>query len=274
VFDLMTAQKQVEGLITEINEILDLDELESRIYLNLLRTGPITASALAKNLDVDRAGMYRTVEKMVGKNVITCTLSSPKLLTPLEPKNILNAVLEKKEEKIKKIKESGKTLVDKINNNITINQGPNIPTLKIIQGRENIYTEIAQIIENCTDTVFIVTTIDDLSQMANSIISEKIKICQSNGGRVFVLVGKNDGQSTSLNKIFRATEIRFCKLPSLGRIAVHKDARMVMSDSIKPSNSTITDYSVSTDAKDMISNIDHLCRVLWRSAKPSKKNKI
>jgi len=264
----MSAQEQIEKLVIEIKEILDLDELESRIYLNLLRTGPITASALAKNLDVDRAGMYRTVEKMVGKNVITCTLSSPKLLTPLDPKNVLKTVLEKKEEKIKKIKESGKTLVDKINSKIAINQGTNIPTLKIIQGRENIYTEIAQIIENCADTVFIATTIEDLSNMAHSIIPEKIKICESNGGQVFVLVEKNDVKSQPLIEKFMVTEIRFCNLPSLGRIAVHKDTRMVMSDSTKLSNSTITDYSVSTDAKDMISNIDRLCRLLWRSAKP------
>ena len=266
----MSVQEQAESLVLEIKGILDLDVLESRVYLNLLRTGPITASALAKNLDVDRAGMYRIVEKMVAKNVISCTLSSPKLLTPLDPKKVLKTVLEKKEEKIKKIKESGKTLVDKINNNIAINQGPRFPTLKIIQGRENIYTEIAQIIENCTDTVFIVTSIEDLFQMANSLISKKIKICESKGGRVFVLVGKKDFQSQSLPEKFMATEIRFCNIPSLGRIAVHKDSRMVMSDSINPSKRTVTDYSVSTDAKDMIRNIDHLCRVLWRTAKPVK----
>jgi len=67
-----------------------------------------------------------------------------------------------------------------------------------------------------------------------------------------------------------ATEVRSCNLPSLGRIAVNRDAKMVMSDSIQLSNSTITDYSVSTDAKDMIRNIDSLCRLLWRSAKPVK----
>jgi len=50
----MSEQKQVEQLVIEIQEILDFDELESRIYLSLLRTGPITASALAKDLNVDR----------------------------------------------------------------------------------------------------------------------------------------------------------------------------------------------------------------------------
>ncbi len=75
----MPAQEQVEKLVIELQEILDFDELESRIYLTLLRTGPITASSLAKDLNVDRARMYRCIDKLVDRNIISTTLSSPKL---------------------------------------------------------------------------------------------------------------------------------------------------------------------------------------------------
>ena len=47
------AQEKVEKLGIELQETLDIDDLESKIYLNLLRTGPITASELAKDLNVD-----------------------------------------------------------------------------------------------------------------------------------------------------------------------------------------------------------------------------
>ena len=40
----MAFQDYVDSLKGELEEILDLDELEVKIYLNLLRTGPITAS--------------------------------------------------------------------------------------------------------------------------------------------------------------------------------------------------------------------------------------
>jgi len=46
----MPVQEQVENLTIELQETLDFDELESKIYLSLLRTGPITASGLAKEL--------------------------------------------------------------------------------------------------------------------------------------------------------------------------------------------------------------------------------
>jgi sugar-specific transcriptional regulator TrmB len=264
----MSAQEQVEKLALELKETLDLDELESKIYLSLLRTGPITASALAKDLNIDRARMYRTVDKLVDRNIISTTLSSPKLCIAVEPEKALKIALEKKEEEIKKIKKSGEAIVDKINNEITTNQGTNIPTLRIVQGRSNIYTDIAQMIENCTDTLYLATTLEDISKMYHSIIPEKIKICEKNGGKVLLLVEVDDMEMISFVKRFNATETRVCKLPSQGRIAVQKDKQMIMSDSSQASSNSDTDFSLSTNAKDMINNIENLCRLLWKTSKP------
>ncbi len=274
----MSAQEQVEKLAAELKETLDLDELESKIYLSLLRTGPITASALAKDQNIDRARMYRTVEKLVDRNIISTTLSSPKLCIAVEPEKALKIALEKKEEEIKKIKRSGEAIVDKINNEITTNQGTNIPTLRIIQGRSNIYSDIAQLIENCTDTVYIATTLEDISKMYHSVIPEKIKECEKKGGKVVLLVEIDDVKMISFVKRFNATETRVCKLPSKGRIAVQKDKQLIMSDSSQTSSNSETDFSLSTNAKDITNNLYNLCKFLMKSAKPlemviTKKNK-
>ena len=121
--NIMAFQDYIDSLKGDLEEILDLDELEVRIYLNLLRTGPITASALAKELNVDRARMYRTVDKLVSKNILSTTLSIPKLCIPAEPKDALKLALRKKEEEIKKIKKSGVGIIEKINNEIETNNG-------------------------------------------------------------------------------------------------------------------------------------------------------
>ena len=264
----MSAQEQVEKLAFELRGTLDLEDLESKIYLSLLRTGPITASALAKDLNIDRARMYRTVDKLVDRNIISTTLSSPKLCIAVEPEKALKIALEKKEEEIKRIKKSGEAIVDKINNEITTNQGTNIPTLRIVQGKANIYSDIAQLIENCVDTIYIATTLEDISKMYHSIIPEKIKVCEKNGGKVLLLVEVDDSEMLSFVKRFNATETRVCKLPSKGRIAVQKDKQMIMSDSSQTASNSETDFSLSTNAKDMINNIDNLCKLLWKSAKP------
>jgi len=264
----MSELGQEEKLVINIKETLDLDELESKIYLGLLRSGPVTASALAKNLDLDRATMYRVVEKLVHKNIIFTTLSNPRICTAVELRQALKIALEKKQAEIKKIRKSGKAIVEKINFEITSNKETTIPTLRTVQGKVNIYTDIAQMIENCTDTIYIVTTLEDISKMYYSTIPEKIRICKKNGGKVMVLVEVDDMEMIPYVKRFNSTETRICKLPSKGRIAVQKDKQMIMSDSRQTTSDSETDFSISTNAKDMIDNIDDLCRLLWKSAKP------
>ena len=57
----MSYQDQISGIASELEMILDLEELEAKVYLNLLRMGPITASALAKELDIAPATSVNTL---------------------------------------------------------------------------------------------------------------------------------------------------------------------------------------------------------------------
>jgi len=82
VDDNLTAGTQNDDwaeLILQLSSILDLETVEARIYLNLLRLGPVTASALAKELDVDRTKTYRTVDKLLNMSIVSTTISNPKL---------------------------------------------------------------------------------------------------------------------------------------------------------------------------------------------------
>jgi len=269
---MMSYQDQIKGIAMELEEILDLDDLEAKVYLNLLRVGPITASALAKDLNLDRARMYRTVEKLVSRNIISTTLSSPKLCIAVDPHDALKIALGKKEDEVNKIKKSGDAIIDKINNEITSNQVTTVPIFRVIQGRQNIYADISQLIENTTELVYIVTTLEDVSRMYHSTIPEKISICEKNGGKVRLLVDMIDPKLSSFVKRFNATETRIGKLPSKGRIVVQKDKKMIMSDSaisfqhLGPNS----DFSICTNSTEMIDNVFTLCSFLWDSSKPLK----
>ena len=268
---VMSFQDYVDSLKGELEEILDLDELEVKIYLNLLRTGPITASALAKELDVDRARMYRTVDKLVSRNILSTTLSIPKLCIPVDPKDAVKLALRKKEDEVKKIKKSGQEIIEKITNEIAITNGITVPTFRVVQGRANIYSDIAQMIETSSDTIYIVTTLEDISKMYHSTIPEKIALSEKNGGKVNLLVEIDDPQLAPFVKRFNATEVRVCKLPSKGRMIVQKDKQMIMSDSVAAnqiSSNSELDFSLCTNSVEMIDNLDRLCELLWKSAEP------
>ncbi|QLH02759.1 TrmB family transcriptional regulator [Nitrosopumilus cobalaminigenes] len=269
---MMSYQEQVTGIASELEEILDLDDLEAKVYLNLLRAGPITASALAKELDIDRARMYRTVDKLVSRNIISTTLSSPKLCIAADPHDALKIALGKKEDEVNKIKKSGEAIIDKINNEITTNQSSTVPTFRVVQGRQNIYADIAQLIENSTGITYIATTLDDVSRMYHSTIPEKISICEKNGGKVRLLVDMNDPKLAPFVKRFNATETRIGKLPSKGRMVVQENKKMIMSDSAASSQnaSADSDYSLCTNSSEMVDNIFTLCSFLWDSSKTLK----
>ncbi|MFB5606276.1 MAG: TrmB family transcriptional regulator [Nitrosarchaeum sp.] len=267
----MSHQDQIKGIASELEEILDLDELEAKIYLNLLRMGPITASALAKELDIDRARMYRTVDKLVSRNIISTTLSSPKLCIAVEPEEALKIALRKKEDEINKIKKGGEVIIEKINSEITTKQSINTPTFRVVQGRGNIYADIAQLIENSSDTIYISTTLEDISRMYHSAIPEKITICEKKGGKVRLLVELDNPKLTSFVKRFNATETKICKLPSKGRIVVQKNKQMIMSDltaANQMSTNSESDFSLCTNSPEMINNIHSLCSLLWETAQP------
>ena len=269
---MMSYEDQVSGIATDLEEVLDLDDLEAKVYLNLLRIGPITASALAKELDIDRARMYRTVDKLVSRNIISTTLSSPKLCIATDPHDALKIALDKKEDEVNKIKKSGEAIMDKINDQITTNQISKVPTFRVVQGRQNIYADIAQLIENTTGIIYIATTLDDVSKMYHSTIPEKITICEKNGGQVRLLVSMDNPKLSPFVNRFNATETKICNLPSKGRIVVQKDKKMIMSDSaatFQNSNSD-SDFSLCTNSVEMVENIFTLCSFLWDSSKPLK----
>lgn len=268
---MMSYQDQISGIASELEEILDLDELEAKVYLNLLRAGPITASALAKELDIDRARMYRTVDKLVSRNIISTTLSSPKLCIAADPQDALKIALQKKEDEVNRIKKGGEAIIEKINSEITTKQSTNVPTFRVVQGRNNIYADIAQLIENSSDIVYISTTLEDISRMYHSAIPEKIMICEKKGGKVRLLVELDDTKLIPFVKRFNASETKICKLPSKGRMVVQKDKQMIMSDSAtasQMSTNSESDFSLCTNSSEMVSNIHSLCNLLWETAQP------
>lgn len=265
---------QIDEIGKELSSVLDLDELEGHIYLNLLRTGPITASALAKELDIDRAKTYRTIDKLVSESMVSTTFSNPKLCIPVDPEEALKIVLRKKQDEINKIKKVGEKVVKRVQGVITAGYGTNVPTFRIAQGATNIYANIEKLIEDSTDIVYVITTIKDISKMYHTNVPEKIKLCEKNGGKVRLLVEMEDEKMIPFVRRFGASEAKVGKLPSKGRIIVSKEHQMIMSDATVKGTmhaGSETDFALCTNSFEMVNNIYSLCTFLWKAGKALPK---
>ena len=269
----LTSIQNIDSLGTQLSSILGLDDLEAKIYLNLLRVGPISASALAKEIDIERTKMYRTIEKLINQNIVSSTFSKPKLCIATEPEEVLKMIMQRKEDDLKKLKMTKTEVIKKIKEIVPTTNSKNLPTFHIIQDSSNIYSEIGKLIENSTDIVYIVTTLKDISKMYHTNIPEKIKICEKNGGEVRLLTEMNNFGFLSYIERIDATETKLSKLASKGRIVVSKDMQMIMSDATmkdQESNYVSSDFAFSTNSYEMVNNIYTLCTLLWKSSKHPK----
>ena len=234
--------------------------------------GPVTASALARELHMDRTKAYRTIDKLLNLKIVSTTLSKPKLCVANKPEDVLHTILQKKEGQITKIKNSQNELIKNIKKTIPTNYESNLPRFHIAQGTAQIYSEIEKIIENATDTVYIVTTMKDIAKMYHTTIPEKIKMSENNGSDVRLLTEILDYDMINVIQRFGASETKIGKLRSRGRIIVEKNKKMILSDAVSDAftRNVESDFAICTDSAEMINNIYALCSLLWNSSKPLK----
>ncbi len=277
-------------LILQLSSILDLETVEARIYLNLLRLGPVTASSLAKELDVDRTKTYRTIDKLLNLSIVSTTISNPKLCIATKPEEVLKIVLQKKQNEINRVEKIGKDVIKRINKIVPITDGHYIPTFRTVQGRANIYSHIEKLLEDSSRTIYIVTTSDDILRMYHTAVPEKIKECIDRGGTVRILTSTDNKKFIPLIERLKPTETRLGKLPSKGRIIVEEGKQMIMSDVMNASDfaniensrtfnesfniGADSDFALWTNSAEMVNNIFSLCKFLWRTSKPLKKIEI
>lgn len=269
----VSPNQRIAVLEQEISKILELEELDSHIYLSLLRMGPVTASALAKELHIDRTKVYRTVDKLLTLKIVSTTFSKPKLCVANKPEEVIKNVLQLKQTQVNKIRNTKDYLIKRIQETIPINYSSNIPTFHVVQGTANIYSDIEKLIENAIGTVYILTTLKDLSKMYHTDIPEKIKICEKNGGQVRLLTEITKVEFLPFMKRFGATETRIGKLSSRGRMIVEEGKQMLMSDAVwgdSDQSNIDSDYAINTNSGEMVNNIFILCDLLWANSKPLK----
>ena len=265
--------QRIAVLEQEISKILELEELDAHIYLSLLRMGPVTASALAKELHIDRTKVYRTVDKLLALKVVSTTFSKPKLCVANKPEEVIKNVLQLKQTQVNKIRNTKDYLIKRIQETIPINYSSNLPSFHVVQGTVNIYSDIEKLIENANGIVYILTTLKDLSKMYHTDIPEKIKICEKNGGQVRLLTEVSKVEFLPFMKRFGATETRIGKLSSRGRMIVEEGRQMLMSDAVwgdSDQSNIDSDYAINTNSGEMVNNIFILCDLLWANSKPLK----
>ncbi len=258
-----------DELITMLRHF-ELEEIDSKMYIGLLQTGPLSVGNLAAKLEIERGKAYRSLEKLRSMGLITTTLTNPIICKPVEPQDALANIIQRKENEFITMQKIASKLSEDLKE-ITRKQPPvETATVSVIQGRHNIYSRIGKILQESDSTVYIVTTEKDLLRMYHTSIPEKMKICKANGGEIKIVTDSEDSTSLAIINKLGASEIRIGKLPSKSRMIVENGKHLIMSGGINETMDMNDDNDSVLDSNsiEMVDNMYSLCEHLWKRSKP------
>lgn len=247
-----------------------LEEPDAVMYLGLLQMGSVTVGSMSSKLEIDRGKAYRALNRLRNLGLVSTTFSNPTICQAVNPEDALSIMIQKREDEITTMQKLAKKIANDLKHVSKENSTNEVSSFSIIQGRSNIYARIGKLIQVSTNSLFIVTTVEDVLRMYHTSIPEKIALCKNKGIEVKLLTDTKSDNLLPLIDRLNATETRVGKLPSKSRIIVEKDTQLIMSGSIKESMdlNDESDSILYTNSSEMVSNMHSLCNHLWKKSKP------
>jgi sugar-specific transcriptional regulator TrmB len=260
----MNTQQIIESL-----SYFGFEDIDSKVYMGLLQTGPVSVGSLSSRLGIDRGKTYRSLSKLRNLGVVSTTFSNPTLCSAIEPIEALNTILGRKQDEIITMKSLSEKISQDISEIVKNCDVQEISSFLIIQGRSNIYSRIGKILQKATETVYIVAPQEDLMRMYHTTIPERIQFLKENNVEVRILTEVSSNKELSFISRLNPSEIRLGKLPSKSRMVVEENKQLIMSGSLNGSMDLNDegDSVMHTNSIEMVNNMHSLCTLLWNKSK-------
>ncbi|MEO9310277.1 MAG: helix-turn-helix domain-containing protein [Nitrososphaera sp.] len=260
----MNQKEMIEALA-----FFGLEEIDSKVYMGLLQTGPVSVGALSSKLDIDRGKTYRALNRLRNMGVVTTTFSNPTLCSAVSPAEALQIIVERKQDEITTMKNLSQKIVQDISVITKQCDIQEVSSFVIIQGRSNIYSRIGKLLQKASGIVYIVAPSDDLMRMYHTAIPERIQLLKENGTEVRILTEISSQKELVFVDRLNPTEIRLGKLPSKSRMIVEENKQLIMSGALNTSMdlNDENDSVMHTNSAEMVRNMFSLCTLLWNKSK-------
>jgi len=126
----------MEKLVDYLKQ-LDLSDVEAKLYLTLLQTGPASVRDLAQTIDIKRTTAYFYIDQLVDKGLIMKLVKgSKKLVAANEPENLKHLV-EKKRTQAISVKENFPNIINMLTNINPVQSNINNADIRFYKGTTN-----------------------------------------------------------------------------------------------------------------------------------------
>jgi len=117
---------------------LDLSDVEAKLYLTLLKTGPTSVRDLAQTIDIKRTTAYFYIDQLVEKGLIMKLVKgSKKLVAANEPEN-LKTLVETKLQQANEIQKSFPDILKMLNSTVSQGTNSNNAEVKYYKGKNGV----------------------------------------------------------------------------------------------------------------------------------------
>lgn len=127
----------MEKIIAYLTQ-LELSELEAKLYLTLLQTGPISVRELAANIDIKRTTAYLYIDQLVEKGLVIKLIKGSKKLIAAEHPTALEHLVEKKVTQAKEVQHNFPDILKSISTSLPEGKDSGDAEIKYYKGKNGV----------------------------------------------------------------------------------------------------------------------------------------
>jgi sugar-specific transcriptional regulator TrmB len=263
-----------DGLSVDERELsalrhLGLTEYESRIYLVLVKMGPIKAGEISFHGQVPRTKAYGAIRELERKGLLRVIPGKPELYAPSSPSEVLMPLVTKLNKEVKSTEElvHNLTVTYEANKYVKREVPKEAGEFWQIDGRKNIFNKLNQIMTDASKSISYCTSATGLIR-AYKAHSEILENVRKRGAIVRVLspiTTENSGVARELGEIVEVKRLD----KSFGTSFVSVDARELVVIESRPEDLRTdrgTDLAIWTTNKLLIELHEQFFERIWNTS--------
>ena len=251
---------------------LGLTDYESRLYLALLKKGPIKASQLSFFGHVPRTKTYHTIKELERKGLITITPGKPDLYAPCSPLEVLMPTVAERDKDVKDLEQVVQSLAITYESSRYVRR--NVPKqsdqLWQIDGRQIIYNKLNQLMKDALHSISYSTTARGLIR-AYKLNANALERAANHGATVRLLAPITTENSSLVAEFSEIADFKSTPQPLASFVCVDLKELVVLEsrpDDVRTDQGS--DVAVWTTNRLLVELFERLFDEVWQS-KPGKK---
>lgn len=249
--------------VYEALEHLGLNNYETQVYLFVATHVPMSASQIARELDLDRSKVYREIDVLIQKGLITQTLDNPRLCIITDCATAIDGLIREWEDRFINGKRNKDKIIDYIQNHnkTDLKADKKRNHIAVLTSRNAVFYHICSALTNCQSNVIIYTSAVDLTRMNYTEIPELLrKISKTNTCTIVI-----DKDLNGISKKYKGCRVIKIRKQIEGRIIIIEDQSVVMSSRLVNDDRThkdLSDVSLAINEPQIVRNMQQFVKMV------------